>query len=97
MDALAVVEYFDVVEDFGARLEVRGEGPPIDQLEFEGAPEAFHGVVVLAVSASAHGGGETCLDQGGPEGVGGILAPPIGMEEQTGRGMAMEQRHGEGP
>ena len=56
MGALAIVEAFDVIEDFGARLGVRREVTAVDEVEFEAAPEAFHGGVVVAVGASAHGG-----------------------------------------
>jgi hypothetical protein len=38
--ALAIVESFDVVVDFAARLAVVSEVTAVDQFEFEGAPEA---------------------------------------------------------
>ena len=55
MGALAVVKAFDVIEDFGARLVVADKVSAIDKVEFEGAPEAFHGGVVVAVAFAAHG------------------------------------------
>ena len=55
MGALAVVKAFDVIEDFGAGLAVAGKVAAIDEVEFEGAPEAFHGGVVIAVAFAAHG------------------------------------------
>ena len=54
VSALAVVECFDVVEDLRPRVGARAEGRAIDQLELEGAPEAFHGRVVITVASAAH-------------------------------------------
>src|SRR4051812_28346467 len=54
VSALAIVEGFDVIEDFGASLAVGSEVAAIDQFEFESAPEAFHGGVVVAVGFAAH-------------------------------------------
>ena len=50
MAALAVVEDFDEVEDPGFCPSVAGGPAEVDRLEFEGAPEAFHGGVVVAVA-----------------------------------------------
>jgi len=38
--ALAIIERSDVIEELGASVEAAA----IDQLEFEGGPEAFHSV-----------------------------------------------------
>ena len=46
MKAFAIIERLDVVEDGGAGLVMGGEVPPVNQLQFEGAPEAFHGGIV---------------------------------------------------
>lgn len=54
MSALAVVEDFDEIEDLGSGLEVGGELPAVDQLQFESAPEAFHGGVVVTIAPAAH-------------------------------------------
>ena len=95
MEALGIVKAFDVIEDFGAGLLVGGELPAIDQLPFEGAPEAFHGGVVVAITLAAHGS-----DEAGPgEGVaiigGGVLDPAIGVAEEFGGGLAMPECHGQ--
>jgi hypothetical protein len=55
--ALAVVEDFDEIEDLGPGLSVAGEPAAVEQLQFEGAPKAFHGGVVVAVAPPDHGGG----------------------------------------
>ena len=55
MTALAVIEDFNVVEDFGSSVGSAGELGSIDQFQFEGAPGAFHCSVIVAVTPSAHG------------------------------------------
>ena len=52
MEALAVVAGFDVIEDGGAGLGVGGEVTAVDQFQFEGAPEACHGGIVVAVAVA---------------------------------------------
>ena len=61
MGALAVVERFNVIEDLPAGLGAGGKAMAIDQFQFEGGPEAFHGGVVITVAAAAHGGELTAL------------------------------------
>ena len=48
--ALAIVEGFDVIEDLALGLGTGIERAAISQLEFEGAPEAFHGGIIVAVA-----------------------------------------------
>ena len=64
--ALAVVEDLDEVEDLGSGVPVAGEPAAVDQFEFEGAPEAFHGGVAVAVAPAAHGGDQAGRLQGCP-------------------------------
>ena len=49
------MEGFDVVEDFGFGLAVSGEVAAVDQFDFQGAPEAFHGGIVVTISSPTHG------------------------------------------
>lgn len=58
---MAIIERLDVVEDLGASLVVGGEVAPSNEFEFECAPETFHGGVVVAGAAAAHGGNEAGL------------------------------------
>ena len=95
MTALAVIEDFNVVEDFGSGVGSAGELASVDQFQFEGAPEAFHGSVVVAVTASAHGGDQTGRLQGCPKVPGGVLNTPVGVEKQSGWRRTMQGRHGE--
>ena len=55
-EALAVVKRFDVIKDCLASLGSGFEVAAIDQFLFEGAPEGFHGGIVVAVAFAAHGG-----------------------------------------
>lgn len=48
VEALAVVEGFAVIKEGASRLAMGGEDLSIDQFEFEGAPEAFHGGIIVA-------------------------------------------------
>ena len=68
VSALAIIECFDVIEDLCASLGVRVKATAIDQLQFEGGPEAFHSGVVIAVAPEAHGGCHRSL-QNHPAGV----------------------------
>ena len=95
MKALGIVEAFDVIEDGGAGLVMRGELLAINQLPFEGAPEAFHGGVVVAIALAAHSGDEAGPGQGMAVISGGILDPAIGVAEEFGGGLAMPECHGQ--
>src|SRR5664279_3138837 len=61
MGALAIVEAFDVVKDLALGLGAGVEAAAINQLEFEGAPEAFDGSIVVAVAFATHGGNQAGL------------------------------------
>ncbi len=54
MSALAIIEHFDVVEDLALSLRASIEVASVNQFEFEGAPEAFHGGIVVTVTFSTH-------------------------------------------
>ena len=95
MGALAIVEAFDVIEDFAARLAVADKVAPINQFQFEGAPEAFHGGVVVAVAFAAHGGEQAGLAQGLAVSGAGVLDAPIGVEQQLGWWVAVQEGHGQ--
>src|ERR1700690_3882179 len=92
--ALAIVESFDVVEDVATGLGVAGEGAAVDQLKLEGAPEAFHGGVVIAVGLAAHGGNQARPGQSVSVIGGGVLDAAVGVEEQVGGRVPVQQRHG---
>ena len=77
-------ETFDEIEDLGAGLGVGDKACAINQFQFEGAPEAFHGGIVLAVALATH----RWQQFGGLERVAevatGILDAAIRMEQQLG-------------
>ena len=94
MKALGIIETFDVIEDGGAGLLVGGELPTIDQFPFESAPEAFHGGIVVAIALAAHGGDEARPGEGVAIISSGVLDPTIGVAEELGRRLAVQERHG---
>ena len=51
-----VIEGFDIIEERGAGLLVGLEVLVVEAFGFEGAPERFHGGVVVAVASGAHAG-----------------------------------------
>ena len=95
MGALGVVERFDVVEDMTSSMASSGKTFSVDEFKFEGAPEAFHGRVIVAVAFAAHGGNEFGVGQSGAIGTRGVLDAAVGMEEDFGGASTMEERHGE--
>ena len=95
MKALGIIETFDVIEDGGAGLLVGGKCPAIDQFPFEGTPEAFHGGVVVAITRAAHGGDQACPCEGVAIIGGGILDPAIGVAEELGGRLAVQEGHGQ--
>ena len=96
MKAFAIIERLDVVEDGDASLVMAGEVTPVNEFQFEGAPEAFHGGIVVTVAPATHGGDQVGVGQSGPEIPGGVLHAPVRMEEEIGRGIAVEDGHGQG-
>ena len=93
VSALAVIERFDVIEDLGTRLGAGVEGRSVDQLELEGAPEAFDGGVIVAVGSAAHGGDQAGVVEGLAIISAGVLDAAIGVEEQVGGRAAMQEGH----
>ncbi len=55
VQAYAIIERRDVVEEGGTGLELDGEGTPVNQFQFDSAPEACPGGIVAAVAAAAAG------------------------------------------
>src|SRR2546423_11982866 len=93
MEALAVIESLDEVEDCQTSLGSGFEAAPVDEFQFEGAPEGFHGGVVVAAGFTAHGGQGLALSQGVTEIGAGVLAAAIGMKDQLWRRLAMSLSH----
>jgi len=93
--ALAVIKDFDVIEDFSAGLAVAGKVAAIDQVEFESAPKAFHGGVVVTVTFAAHGGYQADRFESLAIITAGVLDAAIGVEEQIGWRLAVQAGHGQ--
>src|SRR3954447_20260927 len=96
VSALAIVEDFDVIEDGGAGLSAGIEVGAVHQFHFEGAPEAFHGGIIVAVAFAAHGSNEFSLGQSLAVMAGRVLHATVGVEEELGWGLTMLQRHAQG-
>ena len=54
MQASRVIEAFNVLEDGAMSFVLIGETESIKALEFESAPERFHGRIVVAVGFATH-------------------------------------------
>src|SRR4051794_10314358 len=73
VQALAVVEDFDVVEHRRLGLLAGVEADLVDVLRLEGGEEALHGRIMEAVAAAAHGLGDAVPLQHHAVGLGGVL------------------------
>ena len=93
MEPDAVIEPFDESKDFCLCLGAGGELAAIDELEFERAPERFHGGIVVAIGFAAHGSQRPVVLQALAELGAGILAASIRMEEELSGGGAPKQGH----
>jgi len=93
VETVAVIKHLDEVEDGEAGLVSSLEGAPIDQFLFEGAPERFHGGVVVTVAFPAHGRECMAAGQSVTEITTGILAATVGVEDQLGSRLAVSQSH----
>ena len=93
MGALAIIEHFDVIEELAARLSARGEVATVNEFQFEGALEAFHGGVVVAVAFAAHRSHQAGIIQRSPVIAAGILDPTIGVQKQIGGRIPVPEGH----
>src|SRR5581483_4570761 len=93
---LTVVEALDVIEDLASRLAAGGELSAVNQFQFEGAPEAFHGGVVVAVALAAHRGHQAGPAQCLTVLLAGVLDAPVGMDKQIGWRLAVQKGHAQG-
>jgi hypothetical protein len=84
--AHAVIKALDESEDGGGGGGAGQEDATVDEFVFEGAPERFHGGIVVAVAAAAHGGDEAALVEEAAIFGTGVLPALIGvMDEACGR------------
>src|SRR6185503_12153388 len=95
MGTVAIVEAFDVIEDLRASLGAGFKATAIDQLQFECAPEAFHGGIVITVAAATHRGDQAGLTESLTIIATGVLNSAIGVEQQVGGRTAMQKSHGQ--
>ena len=93
MEALAVVKDLNEVKDRLAGLGASFEVAAVDEFVFEGAPEGFHGGIVVAVGFAAHGGDGLGALEGVAIVEAGVLHAAVGMEHQAGGRLAMSLGH----
>ena len=92
MEPLPVVEDFDVFEDGEASLLACGEGPSGEEFGFEGALEALHVSVVVAVGATAHAGRAAVLAEELAIAGRGVLDAAVAVMEHAARSSATDER-----
>ena len=93
MDPLAVVEDLDVIKEDLAGSPPGGEALAVNKFHFQGAPEAFHGGIVITVAAATHRSDQAGLAEGLTIIATGVLDTAIGVEQQIDGRVAMQQRH----
>lgn len=93
MEALAVVKHFDKIEDGLAGLGPGCEMAAVDELLFEGAPEGFHGGIVITVGFAAHGSDGLSVLEGVAVVETGILDTAIRMKNQACGWLTLSHRH----
>src|SRR5262245_52709090 len=82
VQADAVVERLDVLEDARLRLVAGGVFLVVDQLPLQAGEEALHRRVVPALRDPAHAAGDPVLAQEPLVVVTGVLAAPVGVRAQ---------------
>src|SRR5436190_9139105 len=93
METTAVIKDFDEVENGLLSLGASLERAAIDEFLFEGAPEGFHGGIVIAAGFAAHGSQRFGFNQSVSKIGAGILAAAIGVKDQLRRRLAMSLSH----
>ena len=93
VEPLAVVEDLDILKDDLTGSLPGGEALAVNKFHFQGAPEAFHGGIVITVAAATHRSDQAGLTEGLTIIATGVLDTAIGVEQQVGGRVAMQQRH----
>src|SRR5687767_590063 len=83
VDALAVVERLDVIEDAGPSLLARPVVLVVDEFGLQGVEEALLGRVVVAVALAAHAGDDAVRFEHSAELGGRVLHSAIGVMNQA--------------
>jgi len=93
VEASAVVEHFNNIENSLASLGSSFEVATIDVFICESASKGLHGSVVVAVAFAAHGGVSCAFCRGLAIVVTGVLNTAVGMKHQAGGWLALSQGH----
>src|ERR1044072_756307 len=89
----AVIKHFKPFKERGPGLSPRGKGSPIDQFQFERAPEGFHEGIVVTTACATHAGQRLDGLQSRLISRAGILTAPTRMMDQLRGWLALPQRH----
>ena len=89
MKAHAVIKALDEGKDGSGGCGAGEKDAAIDEFVFKRAPERFHGGVIVAVAAAAHGGNEAVLVEDLAILRTGVLHATIGVMDQSGRRLTM--------
>ena len=89
MDALRVVEGFDVFEDFSLGMFEVSQLDVIEPFLFQRPEEAFHGGVVVTATSAAHRALDAQRLQQVLISVAGVLAAAVAMSQQVAARVAL--------
>ena len=90
MAPLAIVKYFDVLEDRGSRFTPSPESVVMDLFVFERTEETLSDRIVITVAAPTHAGDHPVLFEYGQISRARVLPTLIGMMDQPGFHPALE-------
>src|SRR5437879_3627104 len=96
VQADAVVERLDVLEDARPRLGAGRVRLVVDQLPLQAGEEALDRRVVPALADAAHTAGDAVLAEEELVMLAGILAAPVGVRQQPRAGQPPAYRHAQG-
>src|SRR5260221_8557389 len=85
VQALAIVKYFDVIEDRLTDLSPVVKLAPVNQLQFERAPKGFHRRVIVTIGLTAHRGNHRRHRYRLSVLHAGVLRSPLRIENQARR------------
>lgn len=95
MSAYLVVEDLDVLENGLLGFITSVEVALIDQFDFQGAPKAFHGGIVIAAGASAHARDQAVVGERVPIEMTRKLAASVRMMDQSWCWSSLADGHGQ--
>jgi hypothetical protein len=93
MDALPIVEDFQVVKENGTCLLMRSEDVAFNTLSLHGSPNGLHQRIIPAIPFPTHADRDPAFCEASPVGTAGILTPTIGVMQQSFSRLTTTQCH----